>query len=52
MALYEKSENVEQAGKDAGWLLKRMLNDDKRTYESSSKGRVKQYRLTGQEDNG
>ena len=51
-ALYEKSEDIEQAGKDAGWLLKRMLNDDKRTYESSTDGRVKQYRWNGQENNG
>lgn len=51
IALYEKSENVEQAGKDAGWLLKRVLNDDKRTFEVSTDGRVKMYRWNGQEDN-
>ncbi|MCE1197655.1 MAG: hypothetical protein LWW85_01695 [Marinilabiliales bacterium] len=51
-ALYEKSKDIEQAGRDAGWLLKRMLHDDKRTYESSTDGRVKQYRWNGQEDNG
>lgn len=51
-ALFEKSKDVEQAGKDAGWLLKKVLNEDKRTYESSSDGRVKQYRWNGLEDNG
>ena len=52
IALYEKSEDVEQAGKDAGWLLKRVLNDDKRTFEVSTDGRVKIYRWNGQENNG
>jgi hypothetical protein len=44
MVLFEKSGSIEQAGKDAGWLLKMMLHNDKRTYESSSNGWVKQYR--------
>ena len=52
IALYEKSEDVEQAGKDARWLLKRVLNDDKRTFEVSTDGRVKIYRWNGQENNG
>ena len=50
-ALYEKSKDVEQAGKDAGWLLKKMLNDDKRTFKSSEDGRSKIYLWTGQENN-
>ncbi|HCZ36319.1 MAG TPA: hypothetical protein DHV26_10390 [Cytophagales bacterium] len=51
IVLYEKSHDIEQAGKDAGWLLKRVLQDDKRTFESSSDGWVKQYRWTGKELN-
>lgn len=49
--LYEKSQDIKQAGKDAGWLLKRMLNDDKRTFESSTDGRARKYRWNGQENN-
>lgn len=51
IALYEKSKDVEQAGKDAGWLLKKVLSDDKRTFEVSTDGRVKIYRWNGQEKN-
>jgi len=51
-ALYEKSKDVEQAGKDAGWLLKRVINDDKRTFNTTVNGLVRQYCWNGQEDNG
>lgn len=50
-ALFEKSEDVEQAGKDAGWLLKKVINKDKRTFESTKTGLVRQYRWIGTEDN-
>jgi hypothetical protein len=49
IVLYEKSKDVEQAGKDAGWLLKKMLSDDKRTFESLTYGLVRQYCWTGDE---
>ncbi|MDR0734011.1 MAG: hypothetical protein LBF08_08165 [Dysgonamonadaceae bacterium] len=51
LALYEKSEDVEQAGKDAGWLLKRVINNDKRRFETTKKDFVRQYRWTGEEEN-
>ena len=49
--LYQKSSNVEQAGKDAGWLLKKMVNNDKRTFETRKSGLVREYRWTGVENN-
>lgn len=51
IALYEKSEDVEQAGKDAGWLLKQVINNDKRNFETKKEGLVRQYRWTGKENN-
>jgi hypothetical protein len=50
-ALYEKSEDVEQAGKDAGWLLKMVIADDKRSFETKKESLVRQYRWNGDEDN-
>lgn len=41
---------VNMAGKDAGKLLMEMLNEDKRTYETS-KEYTRCYRWTGEEDN-
>jgi len=51
LALYEKSEDVEQAGKDAGWLLKQVINNDKRSFETKKEGLVRQYRWNGKENN-
>jgi hypothetical protein len=50
-ALYEKSGDVEQAGKDAGWLLKKVLDIDKRSFENKKEGLVRKYRWNGDEDN-
>ncbi len=51
-ALYEKSNNdVEQAGKYAEWLLKRVISDDKRIFETKQEGLVRKYRWTGEENN-
>lgn len=50
-ALYEKSEDVEQAGKDAGWILKQVLHNDKRSFETIKEGMVRQYRWNGEENN-
>lgn len=49
MPIYIKHEGVaedavKEAGKDTGWLLKRVLNDDQRTFESKKEGMVKHYR--------
>lgn len=51
IALYVKSEDIEQAGKDAGWLLKQVINNDKRFFETKKEGLVRQYRWTGKENN-
>jgi len=48
-ALYEKSKNIEQAGKDAGWLLKKVINNDKRSFNTRKNGLVRQYRWDGLE---
>jgi len=50
-ALYEKSNDVDQAGKDAGWLLKQVVDDDKRSFETKKEGLVRQYRWNGNENN-
>ncbi|MCE7517551.1 hypothetical protein LZG37_05355 [Halomonas titanicae] len=49
MPIYIKHEGVaedavKEAGKDTGWLLMRVLNDDQRTFESKKEGMVKHYR--------
>ncbi|MDD4848407.1 MAG: hypothetical protein PHR53_06575 [Bacteroidales bacterium] len=46
--LYEKSKDVEQAGKDAGWLLKQVIDNDKRNFETKKEGLVRQYRWNGE----
>lgn len=43
-SLYEKSQDVEKAGKDAGWLLKKMIDNDKRTFETKKSEMVRKYR--------
>lgn len=50
-ALYEKNMDVKQAGKDAGWLLKKVLCDDKRSFQTKKEGLVRQYLWTGDENN-
>lgn len=47
--LYEKSNDVEKAGIDAGWLLKKMINNDKRTFNTEIKGMVRDYRWNGKD---
>ncbi|MDR1120624.1 MAG: hypothetical protein LBM08_06865 [Dysgonamonadaceae bacterium] len=42
-ALYEKLKDKEQAGIDAGWLLKRVIDNDKRSFETKEEF-VRQYR--------
>ena len=49
--LYEKHKEQEDAivaaGKDAGWLLKKVIVDDKRTFEAKKDQMVKMYKWNG-----
>lgn len=51
--LYEKHKDketaVEDAGKDAGWLLKKVINDDKRTFSTKKEALVRKYKWLGNE---
>lgn len=40
---------VAEAGKDLGWILKTVLSEDKRTFETHEKGLTKGYRWVGNE---
>lgn len=51
LALYEKTKDVKQAGKDAGWLLKKVICEDKRSFQTKKEGLVRQYRWNGDENN-
>ncbi|MGD0037570.1 MAG: hypothetical protein ABSC53_09790 [Bacteroidota bacterium] len=52
VVLYEKQERagvpnqsaIEQAGKEAGWLLKRVISDDLRRFETQEEELVRKYR--------
>jgi hypothetical protein len=56
-ALYKKhvaagkvgDDATEAAGKDLGWIVKSVLADDKRTFESGKSGLVKCYKWIGNE---
>ena len=53
--LYEKHEGkcsnpVNEAGKESGWLLKRVIHSDKRTFKTKKDELVRKYRWTGEED--
>jgi hypothetical protein len=50
-SLYKKSKDVEQAGKDAGWLLKKVINQDKRSFNTRKNGLVREYYWNGEENN-
>lgn len=49
-ALYEKQEKIgaedpiKQAGKDGGWLLKKVISDDKRTFKTKIEGMIRKYK--------
>lgn len=55
MALFEKhkklgknnNDAVAEAGKDMGWILKLVLHEDKRTFESCDAGMAKGYKWDG-----
>lgn len=40
---------IEAAGQDAGWLLKAVVEEDKRTFETRKDGQVRSYRWRGGE---
>lgn len=44
ICLWEKNKDVVAAGKDAGWLLKKVISDDKRTFETKKEELVRKYR--------
>ncbi len=41
---------VKDAGKDAGWLLKSVIANDKRTFETKKEELIRKYRWVGGED--
>jgi len=55
--LYEKHINkgkdiesaIDEAGKDLGWILKSVLDEDKRSFETYDKGMTKGYKWIGNE---
>ena len=55
LALYEKHKSkgkdwesaVKDAGKDAGWLLKRVIYSDKRIFDTKKEELIRKYRWTG-----
>lgn len=47
--IFYKHENnsddpVKEAGKDCGWLLKKVINDDKRNFEAKKENMIRKYR--------
>ncbi|MEA1877201.1 MAG: hypothetical protein U9N86_10060 [Bacteroidota bacterium] len=40
---------IEEAGKDLGWILKSVLDEDKRTFVASDKGMTQGYKWVGNE---
>ena len=48
MTLYEKHEDapdaIQRAGKDGGWLLKRVIDNDRRKFESKKEELIRKYR--------
>lgn len=57
MILYEKNENIngdtaeEAAAKDAGWILKKMISNDKREFETKKDFQTRKYKWNGKENN-
>jgi len=49
MALYEKHKDVKAAGQDAGKLLKKVINDDKRHFKTKKEERIRKYKWVGDE---
>ena len=51
IVLYEKHKEeddaVRAAGRDSGWLLKKVINDDKRNFETKKDEMVRKYKWDG-----
>lgn len=55
--LYSKHESkgkdwetaVKDAGKDSGWILKKLIDQDKRQFETKKEELIRKYRWTGKE---
>lgn len=51
--LYQKHESketaIEDAGKDSGWLLKKVINDDKRSFHTKEEFISRKYKWVGGE---
>lgn len=58
LVLYEKHQKlgkvwdkcVKDAGKDAGWLLKKVIDEDKRSFETKTEERIRKYSWNGVKD--
>lgn len=42
-------EAIRDTGKDCGWILKRVINKDKRTFETKKEDLIRKYRWVGNE---
>lgn len=42
---------IKGAAKDLGWITKRVIDEDKRSFETRKAGLVRQYKWTGDENN-
>jgi len=42
-------QSIEWAGKDSGWLLKKVISDDKRRFETKKENLIRKYRWIGKE---
>lgn len=54
IALYNKHKDkenaVELAGKDAGWILKKVIKNDRRMFETKHAEQTRKYKWTGQDN--
>ncbi len=41
---HASNQAIEQAGKDGGWLLKRVITDDQRNFETREANLIREYR--------
>ena len=49
MAIYEKHKDVKAAGQDAGRLLKKVIERDKRHFETKTEELIRKYKWVGDE---
>lgn len=46
---FEKTDDVNAAGQAAGWLLKKVIDRDKRHFETKKEERIRKYKWVGDE---